>query len=84
MFPQQQENTAIMEEMFSTRSMPRCCNQYQLAVAVRELLGFSRCEMFPLEVDSWGRVHLKNPELGERQPLETSTQQRQWRRGCEH
>jgi hypothetical protein len=38
--------------MFSTRSLPRCYNQDQLAVAVRELLGFSRCELLLLEVGS--------------------------------
>jgi hypothetical protein len=52
MFPRQQENTAIMEETFSTRSVPICYKQDQLAVAVRELLGFSRCELLLLEAGS--------------------------------
>jgi hypothetical protein len=69
-----------MEEMFSTRSMPRCYNQDQLATAVRELLRFSRCELLLLEADSWGREQFENPEEGERQSLEASTKQRQWRR----
>jgi hypothetical protein len=37
MFPRQRQNTAIMEETFSTRSVPRFYNQDQLAVAVSEL-----------------------------------------------
>jgi hypothetical protein len=84
MFPRQQENTAIMEETFSTQSVPGCYNRDQLAVAIRELLGFSRCELLLLEADSWGRGQFGNPEEGERQPLEAATKQRQWRRGCEH
>jgi hypothetical protein len=36
MFPQQQDNAAIMEEMFSTQT-------------VTGLLGFSRCELLLLE-----------------------------------
>jgi hypothetical protein len=47
MFRRQRENT-ILEEMFSTRSVPRCSNQDQLAVEVGELLGFSRCELLLL------------------------------------
>jgi hypothetical protein len=33
-FPRQQENTTIMEETFSTRSVPRCYKQDQLPVTV--------------------------------------------------
>jgi hypothetical protein len=52
MFPQQQEYRAIMEEMFSKQSVPRRYNQKHLAVAVRELLGFSHCELLLLEAGS--------------------------------
>jgi hypothetical protein len=52
MFAWQQENTAIMEETFSTWSMLRCYNLEQLAVAVRELLGFSCHELLLLEAGS--------------------------------
>jgi hypothetical protein len=41
-----------MEETFSLWSMLRCYNQDKLAVAVRELLGFSHGEMLLLEVGS--------------------------------
>jgi hypothetical protein len=51
MFPRH-ENTAIIEETFSTRSVPRCYKQDQLVVAVRELLRFSRCELLLLEAGS--------------------------------
>jgi hypothetical protein len=34
MFPRQQDNTEIIEETFSTRSVLRCYKQDQLAVAV--------------------------------------------------
>jgi hypothetical protein len=36
MFPRQRENTAVMDETFSTRSVPKCYNQDQLAVANRQ------------------------------------------------
>jgi hypothetical protein len=49
MFPWQIENTAIMEETFSTWCVLRCYKQGQLAVAVRELLGFSYCELLQSE-----------------------------------
>jgi hypothetical protein len=52
MFPVQQENTAIMEETFSMRSVPRYYKQDQLAVVVRELLQFSHCELLLLEAGS--------------------------------
>jgi hypothetical protein len=38
-----------MEKAFSTLSVLRCYNQDQLAVGVRELLGFSSCELLLLE-----------------------------------
>jgi hypothetical protein len=44
---------------------------------VRELLQFSRGELFLLEAGSWGRGNFGNPEEG-------VTKQRQWRRHCEH
>jgi hypothetical protein len=51
MFPRQRENTIIMEDTFSMRSVPRY-NEDQLEVAVRELQGFSRCELLLLEAGS--------------------------------
>jgi hypothetical protein len=42
MFWGQAQNTATMEEKFSKRSLPRCYEQDQLTVAVRELLRFSK------------------------------------------
>jgi hypothetical protein len=39
MLPWQIENTAIMEEMFSTWYVLRCYKQDQLVAAVREVLG---------------------------------------------
>jgi hypothetical protein len=60
-----------MEETFSTRSVPRYYNQDQSADAVRELLGFSICEV--LEVGSWGQEHFGNTEKEERPPLEAAT-----------
>jgi hypothetical protein len=53
-----------MEEMFSTRSVPSCYNQDQLAVAVRELLGFSRYELWLLEAGSWDWGQFGNQEEG--------------------
>jgi hypothetical protein len=79
MFPRQRENTAIMEETFPTRSVPRCNNQNELAVAVRKLLVFSRCELLLLEASSWDRGQFGLPEEGERPPLEAAIKQRQWR-----
>jgi hypothetical protein len=84
MFPRQQENTGIMELVFCTRPVPRCNKQDQLAVAVRELMGLSRCELLLLEASNWGRGQLGNPEEGERPPFEAATKQRQWRRDCGH
>jgi hypothetical protein len=52
MFPWQKENTAIMEEIFSTWSVLRCYKQDQLAVVVRELLVFSHDELLLLEAGS--------------------------------
>jgi hypothetical protein len=52
MFLPQQENTARMEETFSTLSVPRYYKQDQLAFAVRELLQFTRCELLLLEAGS--------------------------------
>jgi hypothetical protein len=55
-------STAIMEETFSTLSMLSCYNQDQLAVAIRELLGFSHCVLLLLEDGSWCQGHFGNPE----------------------
>jgi hypothetical protein len=63
-----------MEETFSTRSVLRCYNQDQLVVAVRELLGFSRCGLL-FEAGSCGRGQVGSPEEGERPPLEADTKQ---------
>jgi hypothetical protein len=38
MFPWQQENTAVMEQLFSMQSTQRCYKEDQLAVAVSELV----------------------------------------------
>jgi hypothetical protein len=84
MFSQQQENTAITKETFSTRYMPSCCNQDKLAVAVREQLRFSRCELLLCQAGSWGRRKFGNPEDGECPPLEAATKQRQLRHDSEH
>jgi hypothetical protein len=66
-----------MEETFSTRSVPRCYNQDQLAVAVRELLRFSRCVLSLLEAGSWGQGQFGILEEVERPPLEAASKQRQ-------
>jgi hypothetical protein len=66
-----------MEGTFPTQSVPSCYNQDQLAAAVRELLGFGRCELLPLEAVSWGWGQFGNTQEGERPPLETATKQRQ-------
>jgi hypothetical protein len=58
-----------MEKTFSSLSVPRCNKQDQLGVAVRELLGFSRCEKIIAEA----RRQFGNPEEGERPPLEAVT-----------
>jgi hypothetical protein len=50
MFPQQEENIAIMEETYSTLSVPGCYKQVQLAV--KELMGFSHGELLLLEAGS--------------------------------
>jgi hypothetical protein len=63
-----------MEDTFSTRSVPRCYKQDQLAVA--EELGFSRCELLLLYAGSWGRGQFGNKEEGERTPLKAITTQR--------
>jgi hypothetical protein len=81
-FPRQRQNTAIMQDMFSTRSVPRCFTKDQLAVAVRKLLGFSCGELLLLEAGIWGREHFGNPQEGERPPLEAASKRRQWRRDC--
>jgi hypothetical protein len=52
MLPRQQENTAVMEETFSTLSEPMGYKQDELAIEVRELLGFSSCELLLLEASS--------------------------------
>jgi hypothetical protein len=83
-FPWQRDNTAIMVEMFSTRSVPGCYNQDELAVVVRELLWFRCCELLLLEVGNWGQGQFGLPEEGERPPLEAATKQRQWSRDCGH
>jgi hypothetical protein len=57
--------------MFSVRSVPRCYKQNKLGV--RELLGFSRCELLLLEAGSCGQVPFGNPQ--EHPPLETATKQ---------
>jgi hypothetical protein len=55
-----------------------CCSQLELvSELVRGLLRFSRCELLLLQVSSWGRWELGNPEKGERPPLEAATKQRQ-------
>jgi hypothetical protein len=64
-----------MEETFSVESIPTCYNQDQLAAAVRELLGFSHCELLLLEAGSWGLGEFGIPEEGERLPLEAATKQ---------
>jgi hypothetical protein len=74
------KNTAIMDETFTARSVPKCYKQDQLSVAVIELMGFSRCELSLLEASSWGRGQVGNPEEGERPQLEAVTEQRPWRR----
>jgi hypothetical protein len=66
-----------MEKTFSTRSVPRCYNQDQLAVAVREFLEFSRCQLLLLEAGSWGQGQFGNPEDGECPRLKAATKQRQ-------
>jgi hypothetical protein len=66
--------------VFSTRPVPRCYNQGQLAAMVSELLreplGFSCCDLLLSEVGSWGREPFGNLEEGERPPLEAATKQR--------
>jgi hypothetical protein len=80
MFLRQRENTAIMDETLSTRSVPICYKQLQL---VREYLGFCHCELLLLEAGSWGRGQFGNPEEGEYHPLKADTKQRQWRCDCD-
>jgi hypothetical protein len=46
MFPWQKDNRAIIEEKFSMQSMLTC---YEVMQSVRELLGFSHCELLLLE-----------------------------------
>jgi hypothetical protein len=75
MFPRQQENTAVMGKTFSVQSIRRCYNQDQLSVAVREILGFSRCDLLLWEAGSWGQGQFRNLEEGERPPLEAGTKQ---------
>jgi hypothetical protein len=52
MYPRQQENTAVMEEIYFTRSVTRCYKQNQLAAVTRGLRRFSRCEVLLLEAGS--------------------------------
>jgi hypothetical protein len=82
MFPSQRENATVIEEIFSTRSVPRCYNEDKIAVAVTGALGLSRCELLLLETGSWGRGQFRNIEEGECPPLEAAIKQRQWRRDC--
>jgi hypothetical protein len=88
MFPRQHQNTAIIETVFSTRSVPIYNKQGQLAVevskSVRKQLWFSHCELLLLEAGTWGRRPFGNLEAGERLLLEAATKQRQWRRDCGH
>jgi hypothetical protein len=72
MVPRQQENTAIMEETFSTRSAPRSYKQDQLAVEIRTAGVQS---LFAVAVRSLA-------EAGERASLEAATKQQQLRRVC--
>jgi hypothetical protein len=62
---------------FGHQNLGPGCNQDQLAVSVRELLGFSRCELLLLDAGSGGRGQFGNPEEGERPPLEADSKQRQ-------
>jgi hypothetical protein len=59
------------------QSILRGYKQDELAVAVRELLGFSHCELLLLEAGSQGRGQFRNPKEGERLMLEAATKQRQ-------
>jgi hypothetical protein len=43
---------------------------------VRELLWHSSCELLLWEAGSWGQGQFRNPEEGERPPLEAATKQR--------
>jgi hypothetical protein len=71
--------------VFSTRSLPRCYKEGQLAVAVelvgeletvvKELVGFSRCELLLLEAGNWDREQFGIPEEGEGSLLEAVTKQ---------
>jgi hypothetical protein len=63
MFLRQRENTAIMEETFSTLSVPRCCNQDQLAVAFRSPCG-SGFEHLHRSPASRTRRRKGNPVIG--------------------
>jgi hypothetical protein len=56
------QRIAIMGEKIPTRSVARCYNQDQLALAVRKLVEFSHCELLLLEVGSWGRGQFGNLE----------------------
>jgi hypothetical protein len=49
---------------------------------VRGLLGSGRCELLLSEAGNRDRGHFKNPEKGERPPLEAATKQRHWRYAC--
>jgi hypothetical protein len=80
MFLRQQENTAIIEAVFSTRSMPKCYQQGQLAVAVSELenccgsvIANCCCEKLVAET----RGQFRNPEEGKHPPLEVAAKQQQ-------
>jgi hypothetical protein len=77
MFLRQRDHTEIMAEKFTTRSVSICYNQDQSTVAVRELLGFSCCELFLLEAGSIGRGYFGKPGEGECPLLETVTKQRE-------
>jgi hypothetical protein len=77
MLPWQRENTAIMERTFPTRSVLRCYKHAQLAVAVRKLREFSRCELLLLETGSRDRGQFENTEEGEHTPMEAAIKQRQ-------
>jgi hypothetical protein len=49
-------------KVLSQRTLGRCYNQDQLALAVGGLQGFSRCELLLLEGGGWGRKEFGNPE----------------------
>jgi hypothetical protein len=77
-FTNKHVSTAIMEETFSTRSVPSYISQ--VSSCSQRTAGVQSLWAVAARAGRWGRGHFGNPQERKRLPLEAATKQRQWRR----